>query len=430
MIRDLELSQVVFGERPMALSAYVCMGHMSVCLGHRKAYGHGMWERESHPLGVTWGCHLALIDTNGIIHARSFHLAPAFADSDYTIMMLGGLTTLTSLRVSYRTWPLSLAQHDLSLLAPLTALRTLNLACCDEEGDGDPGLLALTTRALAELSGGLRELRSFHYQGPVVLDEDGGIADAASGCPTPGSVTSPVWARCPELATWRNLVDLSIEYSPGDCQPQPLLMLDLPGCLPTGLTSLTLARVALTPSALAGLSSHLPCLTSLSLSDFELGWGHLLALAGPARETHISIAAPQLQRQLNVLAISSSLRPRVVSTLRPHRDPRSAWWWSSSIDHSSRINAAQSHAAGECLALGASNERSAALRALGQFQRLDYVLLTLPPLKSPEQGLLSISPDELSLLTPALTRLRALSLHDTYGCSSWDGPEWHALGFA
>ena len=57
----------------------------------------------------------------------------------------------------------------------------------------------------------------------------------------------------------------------GDARSQPLLVLDLPGCLPAGLTSLSLSRVALSPSALAGLPSHLAALESLSLSEFELG---------------------------------------------------------------------------------------------------------------------------------------------------------------
>ena len=75
------------------------------------------------------------------------YIIAALPDSDYTLMMLGGLTALTHLRVEYRTWPLSLAQHDLSLLAPLSALQTLHLTCRDDDGGGgDPGLLALTTR--------------------------------------------------------------------------------------------------------------------------------------------------------------------------------------------------------------------------------------------------------------------------------------------
>lgn len=94
------------------------------------------------------------------------HLPPQVVfDSDYTLMMLGRISHLTSLKVEYRTWPLSLAQDDLSLLAPLTALRTLHLACCDAEGEGDPGLLALTSRSLAELCRCCKEMRSFHFSG-------------------------------------------------------------------------------------------------------------------------------------------------------------------------------------------------------------------------------------------------------------------------
>ena len=64
----------------------------------------------------------------------------------------------------YRTWPLSLAQHDLSLLAPLTSLTTLHLACADEE-DSDQTLLALTSHVLGVLSTSCTRLSSLHYTG-------------------------------------------------------------------------------------------------------------------------------------------------------------------------------------------------------------------------------------------------------------------------
>lgn len=43
-------------------------------------------------------------------------------DSDYSFFILAELTRLTSLSLTYTTWPLSLAASDMSLLAPLSHL--------------------------------------------------------------------------------------------------------------------------------------------------------------------------------------------------------------------------------------------------------------------------------------------------------------------
>ena len=172
-------------------------------------------------------------------------------DSDYTLMMLARISHLTSLRVEYRTWPLSLAQDDLSLLAPLTALHTLHLACCDGEGEGDPGLLALTSRSLAELCQCCKEMRSFHYSGIRVICV-GSICSSVHvqdlyhhnmhACLSMQYRVGPIVlsdSKCPELSLWSNLTELDLCHVPDEAAPF-LLELELPTCLPTSLRSLSL----------------------------------------------------------------------------------------------------------------------------------------------------------------------------------------------
>ncbi|KAG1664827.1 hypothetical protein FOA52_007085 [Chlamydomonas sp. UWO 241] len=129
--------------------------------------------------------------THGLLkQLRSLELHQAVFDSDYTLMMLACLTGLTSLRIDYRTWPLSLAQHDLSLLAPLSSLRTLSLRCCDDKCDQQ--LLALTSRVLDALASGCSRLNTLQYRGPIVLE-------------------SP---HCTALARWSSLTNLSLSHRP------------------------------------------------------------------------------------------------------------------------------------------------------------------------------------------------------------------------
>lgn len=192
-------------------------------------------------------------------------------------------------------------------------------------------------------------------------------------------------SKCPELSLWNNLTELDLCHAPDEDAPY-LLDMELPTCLPTSLRSLSLCRIAIDASAAARISSHLPHLSHLALSEFELGWGHLLALGGGS----CAEGADRLRRQLNVLSICSSIphAPDVIVS-----SPQTV------------------------------NVPEAALRCFGSLRSLEYLLLTMPPMMLPNNlrhdDDSEASPPGLENLAPALKGLKVLGLHAPTNTRGW-----------
>jgi hypothetical protein len=65
-------------------------------------------------------------------------------------------------QLTYVTWPLSLHPNDLTVLAELTGLRALHLACSEEE---EYHLVGLTSQVAQAWSSALTRLTSLHFSG-------------------------------------------------------------------------------------------------------------------------------------------------------------------------------------------------------------------------------------------------------------------------
>ena len=303
---------------------------------------------------------------------RHLTLSLVILDSDYTLMILGSLTNLSSLNLEYQTWPLSLARNDLSLLSPLSSVTSLKLS--HQLDDSNPGsddiLLAMTSKSFHTILISMRQLSTFHYSGPIIFDDPSLPFD---------------------LSSKTILTDLSLKQT----LPSLLNLPNLPHTLPRSLTGLSLSKVTLRPVHLSSFGRHFSFLQSLTLEDFHFSYESLLAL----------ITDESLKANLTLLAISSILPPALAPPSRSCQMP-----YSKPME-------------GELIALS-----RLCCRNLGAFKKLQLLLLTFPPL--PEASTRECD-ELLQLLGPCLSRLKGLTLQSGYGASNNTGDDLYvdsALG--
>lgn len=136
------------------------------------------WLHTAYTLGLYE--HAGLAST-----LRALELNTVIFDCDYSLLLFAELTALTSLRMCYQTWPLSLGQEDLKLLAPLHNLRELKLLAHAQE---EHQLLALTNGVLDTWRVSFQHLTCLHFSGLILFKD----------------------SSAPELAHFLSLRDLSL----------------------------------------------------------------------------------------------------------------------------------------------------------------------------------------------------------------------------
>ncbi|KAF5829537.1 hypothetical protein DUNSADRAFT_15954 [Dunaliella salina] len=133
-------------------------------------------------MSALYGCLEGLPNFRSL---RALELNTVIFDCDYSLCIFAELTALTSLRMCYQTWPLSLGHEDLKLLAPLQNLRELKLLAHPQE---EHQLLALTNGVLETWRVSFGHLTCLHFSGLIVFSDN---------C-------------APELARFSSLMDLSL----------------------------------------------------------------------------------------------------------------------------------------------------------------------------------------------------------------------------
>ncbi|GFR45508.1 hypothetical protein Agub_g6897, partial [Astrephomene gubernaculifera] len=174
------------------------------------------FELDSGSSGGLHSAHLLPLYDSPLEGLRDLRLGEMVLDSDYSLQLLAALTRLTSLHLTFTTWPLGLAAGDISLLAPLGQLRSFALHSCPSERCQ---LLALSGPVLGHLGSHWTALTQLHFTGRIDPDLPSGLSSSpscssssssASFSSTSSSSSSSPATLHGSLAAWTSLRDLSL----------------------------------------------------------------------------------------------------------------------------------------------------------------------------------------------------------------------------